>query len=137
MEIMRSAVGASEGPIYPRPSLRAVLIVALLLFGGFALLGWFVGVALLWSNPCWTPRDKLLATFVWPGGLITVVPIGGMLGMALGITGNHDPLPLVWLALALFFLALIAPIAVAVHLLRLSARYRAHTGPGALAQPSS
>jgi hypothetical protein len=40
----------------------------LLLFGGFlALIGWLVGLVLLWSSPRWTVVDKLVETLVLPG----------------------------------------------------------------------
>jgi uncharacterized membrane protein len=46
--------------------------VLFLLLGGIVIpvLGWFVGVVLLWMSPRWTARDKLLGTLVWPGGLL-------------------------------------------------------------------
>ena len=46
--------------------------VLFLLLGGIVIpvLGWFVGVVLLWMSPRWTTRDKLLGTLVWPGGLL-------------------------------------------------------------------
>ena len=33
------------------------------------MIGWFIGVALLWRSRLWTTRDKLIVTFVIPGGL--------------------------------------------------------------------
>jgi hypothetical protein len=51
--------------------------VVLLLFGGFLfLVGWFVGVGLLWTSQRWTLRDKLIGTFVLPGGLAFVGALG-------------------------------------------------------------
>jgi hypothetical protein len=46
------------------------LAVVLLPFGGLLIpfLGWFAGVALLWSSDHWTTRDKLIGTLVPPGG---------------------------------------------------------------------
>ena len=46
--------------------------VLFLLLGGIVIpvLGWFIGVVLLWLSPRWTTRDKLLGTLVWPGGLL-------------------------------------------------------------------
>ncbi len=41
------------------------------------LLGWLVGVILLWISPRWTSKDKLLGTLIWPGGLLA--PIGLLL----------------------------------------------------------
>jgi hypothetical protein len=46
------------------------LAVVLLLIGGFlAGIGWLVGAVMLWSSRFWTLRDKLIGTFVVPGGL--------------------------------------------------------------------
>jgi hypothetical protein len=44
-----------------------------LLVGGLIIpvVGWFVGVALLWGSRAWTTREKLLGTLVVPGGLAT------------------------------------------------------------------
>jgi hypothetical protein len=44
----------------------ALLLIGALLWG----VGWLVGVALLWASPRWRWQDKLLATLVWPGGLL-------------------------------------------------------------------
>lgn len=56
----RSRVGAVE-----------TITVILLLIGGIVLpvLGWIVGVVLLWSSARWTTRDKAIGTLVVPGGL--------------------------------------------------------------------
>jgi len=44
----------------------------LVLFGGFlALIGWFLGIYMLWSSPTWSFRSKLAGTFLFPGGLFT------------------------------------------------------------------
>jgi hypothetical protein len=44
----------------------------LVLFGGFlALIGWFIGIYMLWSSPTWSFRSKLAGTFLFPGGLFT------------------------------------------------------------------
>jgi hypothetical protein len=43
----------------------------LIAFGGFAFgFGWLVGLYGLWSSKTWRIWDKLLGTFVWPGGLL-------------------------------------------------------------------
>jgi hypothetical protein len=63
-------VAAAALPGRPGPlELAAVLF---LLLGGIVIpvLGWFVGVVLLWLSPRWTAKDKLLGTLVWPGGLL-------------------------------------------------------------------
>jgi hypothetical protein len=65
-------------------ALRNALTIPLLL-GGVVLwqVGWYVGVALLWTSPTWRRRDKILATVVVPGG----VPIGFLIG-AFGLPGT-------------------------------------------------
>lgn len=60
---------------------RAVLegmALALLLVGGVVVpvLGWLVGVVLLWISSRWTVGDKLLGTLVLPGGLLPLVALG-------------------------------------------------------------
>lgn len=49
-----------------------VFALILLLLGGLLLvgIGWFVGVALLWSSKVWSTCDKLVGTFLLPGGLL-------------------------------------------------------------------
>src|SRR5579863_2390849 len=47
-----------------------------LLFGGFLFgWGWLVGVFLLWRSRAWTLSEKLLGTFVIPGGLAASVVV--------------------------------------------------------------
>jgi hypothetical protein len=65
-------VAEAAGPVEKR-SRRGTLewvAIILLLVGGFLLLiGWIAGVALLWSSRAWTVKDKLIGTFLVPGGL--------------------------------------------------------------------
>jgi hypothetical protein len=48
-----------------------VLTLILLPLGGIILpvVGWVIGVVLLWMSETWTSREKLIGTFVVPGGL--------------------------------------------------------------------
>jgi hypothetical protein len=57
--------------------------VILLLIGGFTIIGWFVGVVLLWISDAWNTRDKIIGTLVVPGGL------AGALGVGLASTGGR------------------------------------------------
>ena len=62
--------GSREAPDV-RAGIRESLAVSLLLFGGLLfIVGWFVGLHLLWSSRFWTLRDKLIGTLVVPGGLL-------------------------------------------------------------------
>ena len=68
-EIVAEAQG-SPLPVAPRRGTLEWVAIVLLLAGGLLfVLGWFVGVALLWASRAWTVRDKLIGTFVVPGGL--------------------------------------------------------------------
>lgn len=55
--------------------------IILLLIGGFTIVGWFVGVVLLWISDAWNTRDKIIGTLVVPGGL------AGALGVGLAASG--------------------------------------------------
>jgi uncharacterized membrane protein len=56
----------------PRGLLLEIAAVLLLLVGGLVVpvVGWCVGVVLLWSSGRWSTKEKLLGTFVVPGGLL-------------------------------------------------------------------
>lgn len=57
--------------------------IILLLVGGFTIIGWFVGVVLLWISDAWNTRDKIIGTLVVPGGL------AGALGVGLAASGGQ------------------------------------------------
>lgn len=49
---------------------KELVTVLLLCLGGLAVgVGWIVGLVLLWTSTRWTLSDKLLGTFVAPGGM--------------------------------------------------------------------
>jgi uncharacterized membrane protein len=76
-EIAAEAVGG-RSPELQRARWRDVAALILLPIGGVVVpfLGWVVGVALLWVSDAWSTREKLIGTFVVPGGLL--VPLGLM-----------------------------------------------------------
>jgi len=62
--------GTGQAPV--GAGLSEWLAIPLLLVGvSLFIVGWFVGVVLLWSSRIWTLRDKLIGTLVVPGGLAT------------------------------------------------------------------
>jgi uncharacterized membrane protein len=50
-------------------------VIVLLPFGAFLIpiLGWVLGVILLWASSVWSPREKLIGTLLVPGGLSAVL----------------------------------------------------------------
>lgn len=104
-----------------------------LLVGGFVLVvGWFVGLALLWASSSWTTREKLVGTLVVPGGLLPafLLFLGGIGAVECGggytaLTGPVKrnctvtfslPGQILWFALLAF--CLVAPIFTTVFLAR-------------------
>lgn len=104
-----------EASVVARAGLREAGAILLLVVGGIVppVIGWFVGVALLWSSKAWTPRHKLLGTLVIPGGLLAPVLL---LSLQTGWT-----LP-PWVGVPLLIVLVVAPIVVAVHLWRTAFR---------------
>ena len=68
------AVIAAEAGAPPRESRRwDAWAPWLIIFGPVASgLGWVAGVLILWTSPTWNRRDKLIATFVSPAGLVAL-----------------------------------------------------------------
>lgn len=114
--------------------------IALLLFGGFLfVIGWFVGLFLLWISPRWSWADKLLGTLVWPGGyaailLAAAIPVssggsggevcGGGAGQATVCTSTgaaSGGMP-GWLGICLLVIAVLGPAAMAIRLVRSARR---------------
>ncbi|ADB50399.1 HAAS signaling domain-containing protein [Conexibacter woesei] len=107
------------------------------------LIGWFAGVVLLWTSDAWTTKDKLIGTFVLPGGYVALVWVTlmggsssdqacvtsvGPTGRALGsqCTGDGGSAFADVLAVAGIAILLIAPLATVVYLgMRLSGRAHA------------
>jgi uncharacterized membrane protein len=86
----------------PRPRTagwKEVGALVLLPVGGVILpvLGWFVGIVLLWISDAWSTRDKLVGTFLFPGGLLIPVALGVLASESSGcgtvVTPQLSPQP--------------------------------------------
>jgi len=107
---------------------RDFATVLLLLLGGFlAGIGWFVGTYLLWTSTSWTSRDKLIGTFVWPGGLSLSLLLLGLGTQTCASNGNGSTVctgttlsP--WLAPIVAVLLLLGPILTYFYLVRAADR---------------
>lgn len=65
---------------------KEVGALVLLPIGGVIIpvLGWFIGVVLLWISDAWSTRDKLVGTLLFPGGLLLPLGLGVFAGGASG-----------------------------------------------------
>jgi hypothetical protein len=81
-EEIAAASGQPETPPPRRPGAVEVGALVMMTIGGLLLpvLGWIVGIFLLWSSPLWTRRDKWIGTLLPPGGIGLTVP-----ALALGV----------------------------------------------------
>ena len=110
--------------VRPRYSKLDPWVPWILLLGGFVFwAGWIVGVVLLWSSGTWRLKDKLLGTFIWPGGLVLPVLSLGLVGGTSSGQGNsssvHNSVPGVLpqpLGVIITIVVFLSPILVAVYL---------------------
>ena len=109
-------------------SVRDIVTVILLLFGGFLwLVGWVVGAILLATSTAWTSREKVIGLLVVPGGLLPAFLFGvlpaqvcsetSVNGRVVAETCSGGGIP-VWLAYAILAVLVIGPIWTAFFLLR-------------------
>ena len=116
---------------------REIAALVLLLVGGIVLpvIGWVIGVVLLWASDAWTTREKVLGTLVLPGGLALPLFLGTFAASGEVCSGAIDPAtgeeipgsrvctggPSAFMEVAgpiLFVASILAPIAMAIFLAR-------------------
>jgi uncharacterized membrane protein len=83
----------AAAPVERRSGALDVAALILLLVGGVVIpvIGWLVGVVLLWISSAWTARQKLLGTLVVPGGL--ALPAGLLLVAGSESSCYQSPIP--------------------------------------------
>ena len=132
-----------------RPRRLEIAALILLPIGGVVLpvLGWLVGVTLLWISDAWTTRDKLIGTLIVPGGLLLPLALG-LLGSGSGScieisSGGPGPRTartcddgsdIDFLKLALIAVIALAPLATTAYL---ALRMKARLVPGGRMIPGS
>jgi hypothetical protein len=106
-----------------------IVALVLLLIGGVVLpvVGWLIGVVLLWVSETWTTREKLIGTLVVPGGLALPLFLGAY-GASSELCASYSAGPVTCtggpsfalrvLGLILLVVLLIAPVAMTVFLAR-------------------
>ncbi len=105
----------------PGIGLEVGAVVMLTVGSLIPVIGWVVGVILLWTSGIWRRSEKLLGTLIVPGGPGLAL-IGGAAALAL-------PPPL---GIAVVLFVLIAPIMVAIVLLNRARSRTAPVGPKAI-----
>lgn len=88
-EEIAAAARIDAPPQQSRITTRDTITILLLLIGGFVLplIGWIIGVVMLWTSNAWRTRDKILATLLVPGGLLSgvfavgAIPVYSMSGI--------------------------------------------------------
>jgi HAAS domain-containing protein len=79
---------------------KEVGALIMLPIGGVILpvLGWFIGIVLLWISDAWSTRDKLVGTLLFPGGLLLPLALGVMAeesgGCGTVVTPQLSPQPI-------------------------------------------
>jgi hypothetical protein len=97
---------------------RESAAIFLLLFGFFLLVvGWIVGLVLLWTSHAWRIRDKLIGTMVLPGGFG-----GTAFGLQRLIAGTGSSVSSNVLAVVIGAVLVLAPIFTAIYLARTAAQ---------------
>ena len=141
-------LGAPAAVTYRRAGIGLEITAALFQTVGSVLLvvGWLVGVVLVWSSRRWTVGEKLIATLVFPGGPAAALVLAGIgagvtsCGSSSVLDANGDVVDVQsscvssgwslppWLGLTLFVAWVIVPILVA-GVLVMRARRRADAEP--------
>jgi uncharacterized membrane protein len=108
----------------PKAGFRETAAVILLLIGGILIpiIGWIIGLILLWSSPVWTSRDKWIGSLIIPGGLM--LPFEFFFFTSYTCSGSDPcgPSGLQQAAVTLgFAIAVAAPIVTALYLARRAA----------------
>jgi hypothetical protein len=148
-------LGAPPPPAYRRAGIGLEITAALFLTVGSILvvIGWLVGVVLVWSSRRWTLGEKLVATLVFPGGPFAALFLAGTVAgstscSTASVLGEDGQWVTVsdtcaqqtgvapWLGLLFFAAWVVLPVVVA-GVLVMRARRRADAEPPVLVTPGA
>ncbi|TMM20809.1 MAG: hypothetical protein E6F95_12965 [Actinobacteria bacterium] len=104
-----------------KAGIREIAAVILLLIGGIVIpvLGWIIGLLLLWSSPVWTSRDKLIGSLIIPGGLMLPFELFFFASYTCSGSGPCGPSGLEQALITIgFALAVAAPVVTSIYLTR-------------------
>ena len=78
--------------VEPRGSGLDIVALVLLLIGGVVLpvIGWVIGVVLLWISETWTTTEKVIGTLIVPGGLALPIFLTLVTGYAESCSGPPE-----------------------------------------------
>src|SRR5215216_3971379 len=104
-----------------KPRWSDVAAIVLLLIGGLILplVGWLVGIVLLWGSNAWNVRDKVIGTVFVPGGLGLAGFIVLLAGATSSSSGSESPGSSELadaLVMSLFLAIIVAPIITTAYL---------------------
>ena len=121
-----------------RTTLETVAVLMLTAGSFLPVVGWLVGVVLLWTSGLWRVREKVLGTLIFPLGPGGVLLLGGLMPLGSGKVCSSAPVqvgssvepptvctssgPPEWLGAVAVPVLVIAPIVVAIILLRAARR---------------
>src|SRR5664279_4022049 len=88
-EDIAAAAYAELPPRKQNMSTRDIVTIILLLVGGLVLpvIGWIIGLVLLWTSNTWGVRDKIIGTVLVPVGMLFPLLMGGL---AVFVTGSSS-----------------------------------------------
>ena len=87
-----AAAYAELPPPRQNVSTRDTVTIILLLVGGVVLpvIGWIIGLVLLWTSATWRVRDKIIGTVLLPGGMLSPLLLGTLAVFATGSSSARE-----------------------------------------------
>lgn len=75
-ELIAAEAGAKEVAGGPARAKEVVGLILISVGSLIPVIGWVVGIVLVWMSPVWSKTQKLMATLIWPFGWFAVLGFG-------------------------------------------------------------